>query len=90
MKVNEEEESDEEYSFEKGWDSDEEEDDYAYCCGGIMNMYDSRIDHIDDILTVKETLQSINKKSNTVYEQMLKGIENNDEEQKMKEILNTI
>jgi len=54
-------------------DDDSSDSDYEYN-GGDMNLYDSRIDDVDELRTLKESLQYIGQTNQALYQRLQGGI----------------
>lgn len=54
-------------------DDDDSDEDYEYN-GGDMNLYDSRIDDVDEISTLKQTLEYVGQQNQALYQRLQSGI----------------
>ena len=54
-------------------DDDDSDEDYEYN-GGDMNLYDSRIDDVDEINTLKQTLTYVSNSNAALYQRLQSGI----------------
>ena len=64
-------------------DDQKEEEDYnegeeIENMGGYMNLYDCRIDNIDEIITLKETLEFLKENNQGRYARLMTGVADED------------
>lgn len=68
-----------EFGLDEDEDSDDSDDeDYEYN-GGDGSLYDSRIDNIDELKTLRDTLMEISQADPTLYARIMSGITDQDQ-----------
>lgn len=58
-------------------DDDDDDSDYEYNAGD-MALYDSRIDDIDELKTLRDTLTAINQSNQLLYQNLMRGVQQAD------------
>ena len=67
-------------------DDDDNDSDYEYN-GGDMSLYDSCIDDIDELKTLKETMLQISQNNQPLYQKLMSGVPAQDQQQQFGSIL---
>lgn len=67
-------------------DDDDDDSDYEYNAGD-MSLYDSRVDDIDELKTLKETMMAINQNNQQLYQKLMSGVQQVDQQQQFQSIM---